>query len=373
MRASHKSLNMAKHALIHSLLAASILMLGPRRAFASESGKAPNGVGSRFLVLNDCDDDNILKTAPYGDTVYLMDSRGEIIRIVARGLTVKNVCGGLSVSEDGRFFAVCEQSSNKLTVYETATGSKQWSLMGFFSSAVFANGLVYALGGENVFAIDDTGTIVKHVRVGGMDIAADPVHNSLWLVGLNVKRINLDLELQFKMNLTLSVVDTGGFSVVVNPDGSVWIAERNPYDKLGSKNRLVKRSPEGDVLQTIDLEFCPRCVGVDKSNDDVWVTGQIKGPRDFSRIGDEWPETLTELNVLTKTETEHFTHKYDSKGSLLLSLPVSGSSLIVDPFDNSVWITGKGSIAHFSSTGEKLKVSTEIPKGQKWLALVPGK
>jgi hypothetical protein len=361
---------MTQYALFLLLALVFVLALGPGRSFALE--KAPNGVGSRFLVLDDCDDDNSLRTAPYGDTVYMMDSQGEIIKVVARGLMITKDCDGLSVSEDGRFFAVYDYSSHTLTMYEMASGAKRWSLMGFFNTAVFANGLIYAMSGENVFAIDNTGTIVKHVRFGGLDIAVDSVHDALWLVGLNVKKFNLDLELQFKMELTNRAMNTGAFSMDVNPDGSVWIAERNPHDKRDSKNQLVKRSPEGAVLQIIDLAFCPRCVRVDKSDGSVWATGKIEGDRDFSKIGDDWPDTLVELDELTKTADKTFTQKFDAKGKLLLSIPKCGESLIVDPYDGSVWITAGKKIWHFSSTGEKLGVYTGDTNSPKWLALIPG-
>jgi len=369
MRPSRKPSKTVKYAAIPLLIASIVLTTGSRWGFASE--KKPHGVGSRFLVLDDCDDDNIIKTAPYGDTISLMDSRGKLLKVVTRGLRITSKGGGLSVSEDGRFFAVCEQSSNTLSVYETASGGKLWDLMGFFSSAVFAKGLVYATGAENVFAIDDTATIIKHVRFGGLDMAADPAHDALWLVGLDVKKFNLDLELQFKTRLTLSHLNTGAFSVDVNPDGSVWIAERNPYDKHGSKNRLVKRSPDGGILQAIDLAFCPRCVRVDKSNGSVWTTGKIEGKRDFSKIGDDWPDTLGEFYHLTKTAEKTFTQKFDSEGKRLLSIPKCGESLIVDPFDGSVWITAKKAIWHVSSTGEKLDTYTGDTNSPKWLALIP--
>jgi hypothetical protein len=112
MSTSRKPSNVTKYPLIHLLMVIAVLPLCPRWVLALE--EAPNGVGSKFLVLNDCDDDNNLSTAPYGDTVYMMDSDGQIVRIIARNLMVTKTCGGLSISKDGRFFVVCDRRTNTL-------------------------------------------------------------------------------------------------------------------------------------------------------------------------------------------------------------------------------------------------------------------
>ena len=366
MRTSQKSSSMVKNAFILLLTAVLAPISGSQYVLASEA--APNGTGSRFLVLNDCDDDNNLNTAPFGDTVYMMDSRGEFIRFVARGLKVTSGYGGFSVSEDGRFFAICDRAANTLSVYEV-TGRKLWSLTGLFNSAVFANGLVYTSSVDSLYGIDNTGTIVKHARIGVFNMTINRARDCFWISGLNVKKYNLDLEPVLTMNRIEGI--RGPIFVEANPDGSIWLIQRNPYEQYGDNNRLAKVSERGRVLWTLTLDFCPYCVRVDKSNGHVWVTGKIEGRRDFSKIGDEWPETLTQLNELTKTETENFTQKYNSEGRLLLSIPTSGHSLVIDPSDGSIWMTGENSMTHFSSTGEKLDVPTHLPKGQKWLALIP--
>jgi len=371
MYTSRKRSYTTKQALIHLLMLAMVLIPGPRLILASE--EVSDEDGSMLLVLEDCDSDNKLSTEPYGDTVSLLNSRGQLIRVVARGLMITDGCGGLSVSEDGRFFAICERASNALTVYETATGIKKWSLSGFFNSAAFANGLIYATGGESIFAIDNTGTIVKHNRIGGIDIAVDNKHDCLWIVGLDIKKCGLDLQLDFKAQLTLDSTHTGGFSVDVCPDGSIWIAERNVDDEYGSKNRLVKRSLYGSILKTIDLDFSPVSLRIDRYDGSVWTTGRIKGPRDFSKIGDEWPETLDEFNDLVITKVETFTRKYDSEGNLIFEISEGGYSIELDQSDRSVWITGKKNIWHYSANGRKLSSYASSPEGQKWLAIVPGK
>jgi hypothetical protein len=98
------------------------------RILASE--EAPNDSGAMILVLEDCDSDNKLSTEPYGDTASVLNSKGQVIRKF-HGLTIIGTFGGprnISVSEDGRFYLVCENEPIKLALYETATSRKLWSL-----------------------------------------------------------------------------------------------------------------------------------------------------------------------------------------------------------------------------------------------------
>jgi hypothetical protein len=355
-------------------MAVSIAILIPESSLASK--EAPDETGTMLLMLEDCDSDNKDSTPPYGDLVSLLNSKCELVKKF-RDFRIKSTFSGpriISASEDGRFFVVCENVPNKLTMYKTATCRKLWSLWMDFESAVFANNLIYAVNRNNLFAIDNTGTIVKHSRLGGLDIAVDTKHDCLWIVGLDVKKCNLDFKIDFKAKLTLDLTHTGGFSVDVNPDGSVWIAERDVYEKYGSKNRLVKISPDGRILKTIDLNFSPIRVRIDRSDSSVWTTGRRKGPRDFSKIGDEWPETLDELNDLVRsTEIETFTRKYDSEGNLIFEISEGGYSIELDPSDGSAWIAGKTNIWHYSAKGRNLTSYTGSSDGQKWLAIVPNR
>jgi hypothetical protein len=362
MSASRKISNMTKYSLIHLLLAVSVLPLCPRWALASE--KAPNRVDTKFLVLNDCDDDNKLSTAPHGDTVYMMDSHGRIIRMVALALTVTSKCSRFSISEDGRFFVVCDGSPNILAVYEVATGRKLWSLVGLFNSAVFVNDLIYASSIDSIYVIDHRGIIVKHTRIGAFDLTVDRSHNSLWTSGQQIKKCKLDLEPILTVGQVTGI--EGPVFIEANSDGSIWLIQRDANEQPGSQNQLAKVSSEGKLLKTIRLDLCPYCMRVDSTNGSIWVTG--KGYRDLSKIGDEFPETLDELYELAGRE--NCTKKYDSKGRLLFCINEGGHSLALDPFDGSVWIAGEKSIGHFSNSGKKLGAHTSV-FGRKWLVPIP--
>ena len=361
------------HTLISLLILASVLMLGPRLTLASE--EATNEAGAMVLVLENSDNNNKMSTFPHGDEVSLLNSKGELVRKYY-GLEIQNTysgCKKISASEDGRFFVVCEYAPGKLTMYETATRRELWTLWMDFSSAVFANNLIYAVNRNNVFAIDNTGSIVKHSRIGGFDIAVDPKHDCLWIVGFDVKKCNLDLQMVFKAKLKLGHNhNTGAFSVDVNQDGSVWIAEQNIFEKYGSKNQLVKRSLDGRIQTTVDLNFSPIRVRINRSDGSVWTTGRIN-ERDFSRIGNEWPETLDELNDLVKTNTGTFTRKYDSEGNLIFEISEGGYSIELDPSDGSVWLADKKIIWHYSANGRNLASYTGSSDCRKWLAIVPNR
>ena len=372
MYTSRKPSNILERGLIYMLVLASVLTPGSRRSLASE--EASNGPGAMLLVLEDCDSDNKLSTDPYGDTVSLLNSKGELIRKF-RGLRISSTFNSsrfISVSDDGRFFVVCENVPGKLIMYETATLREIWTLWMDIRSAVFANDLIYAVNNYNVFAIDHTGTIVKHSRIGGIDIAVDTKHDCLWIVGCDVKKLNLDLELKFETTLTLDVNKAGALSVDISPDGSIWIAEQDIQQESGSKNRLVKRSLYGGILKKIDLDFSPVRLRIDNYDGSVWTTGMRK-ERDFSGIGDEWPETLDELNGLIETKIETFTCKYDSEGNWIFETREGGYSIELDQSDRSVWIAGRENIWHYSASGRNIISFAGPSDGQKCLAIIPGK
>jgi hypothetical protein len=371
MYAARKHSNNVMDALISSLILVPVLISGARLTLASE--EPPNEAGAKILVLEDCDSDNKLSTDPYGDTISLLNSKCELIKKF-RSLSIHNVSfigpRNISVSEDGRFYIVCQIMPGRLTMYETANCRELWTLWIDFESAVFANNSIYAVNRNNVFTIDNTGTIVKHARLGGFDIAVDTKHDCLWIVGDDVKKFDLDLRLNFKTKLTLDNNKTGAFSVDFDPLGSIWIAERNFDYRRDSKNRLVKRSLYGDILKIVDLDFSPVRVRIDSSDGSVWTTGIIK-ELDFSRFSDDLPETLDVLNELVTTKTEVFTCKYDSEGNWIFVTSKGGYSIELDQSDGSAWIAGRENIWHYSANDRPLAAYTGSSDCQKWLAIIP--
>ncbi|MBN2180751.1 MAG: hypothetical protein JW715_02465 [Sedimentisphaerales bacterium] len=367
MHLSQKPFNSITTKLILISLTVFAAIQAPEICTASQETK--NDVVPKLLILNDCDKDNNLRTPPYGDTVLMLNSKGQI-KEYRDSLGINFVRSALSISEDGRFFIVCENSSNRLLMNETATRKELWSLSGLFASAVITENYIYAINLQNIYAIDNTGTIKKHSRHGGgTDIAVDQAHNCIWVVGADIRRYNTDLQEELKIPLTQSFYNAGAFSVDICPDGSIWVAERVAQTTNYGKNKLVNISPDGKILKSIELTFYPSCVRVNPSDGSVWITGY--GKRDFSKLDDEeeWPETLSELYRLAPVTK--YTQKYDTRCSLLLNIDYGGDSIELDGSDGSIWIADEDKILHYSGEGENLGEYTDFPEGRKWLAIIP--
>ncbi len=353
-----------KYLLVIISIAVLIIPINHTLADNSETPDTRDRTEVRILVLDDCDSDKNLPILPCGDEILLLNSKCELLRKI---YGIKIHAGGsghraISVSEDGCYFTVCRNVDEKITTYETSTGKEIWSLSGKFDSAVMLNNTVYAINGENTYAIDGTGTIIKHLRTGGFDIAADPSGGYLWIVGPDVKKCSFDLEIKMKCDPTYQLSN----SVDVDPHGPIWLTIGDDPNPAGNI-KLLKISAEGVVLKSSGLNFSPQCLRVDQSDGSVWITGM--GKNDLSKLGDEWPETLSELYEIAERET--FTCKLDSQGNLLFDIEQGGHSIAFDPSDNSVWIAGIKKILHYSCIGEKLSEYTDVSSSQKWIAVVP--
>ena len=326
-----------------------------------------------LLVLDNRDGDDDLRTPPFGDTVLLLNSSGELVRQIP-SLRVGGSfsgCRAISASGDGRSFSVLEDALSRMSVYEISTGTRLWSLSGMFRSAVFADELLYAVTHDSIYAIDRVGTIVKHSRIdGGIDIAFDPLGKCLWIAGIGVKKCNLDLKLQFEVKLPFNAMSSPAFSVDVYSDGSAWIATRDADEQEAEGSKLLKISPEGRILRVIYLDFFPQYVRIDRSDGSVWTTGRIRR-KDYSRIGNRWPETAVEPDKLIDVGVQTYTRKYDPEGRLLVASSQGGTSIEVDPSDGSVWIAGDRNIWYYSGKGTNLATYTGVSANRKWLALVP--
>ncbi len=367
----------ASCALIASAFAGMLLMPGCRRAAppSSPAGRPTSASGAGILVLNDSDRNRT--KPPFEDRVHVLDAQGRQIRT----LTSLNICetvGGsraISVSGDGETFVVCENVTGRLSAYQTRTGTQIWSIPGQFDAAVMADGSVYALANtptpsssNSLTMIDGTGAILRQAQVGGFDIAVDPARKTLWIVGADIKKCTLDLQVL----TTLDPISWCAVSVDVAGDGSIWVAERAHPLAQGSRNRLLQISPEGVLRQGIPLQdLTPLCVRVDKSDGSVWITGLLlrKGLA-WSRLL-HWPPHWITEDKLAGTRT----HKYSAQGELLVSIKRGGRGLALDPSDGSVWVADfEGArLRHYARDGRKLGTSDRLPAGDKWLAVVPRK
>ncbi|MBN2589807.1 MAG: hypothetical protein JXA96_08085 [Sedimentisphaerales bacterium] len=370
-----------KYSCIILLVIFSIILIGCSKKKSSETDK-PGTYDVKVLVLDDCgiisDSNEQSKT----DSVLMLDSGGKLLKKID-GFQVKEGYGenkAISVSEDGRFFVVCEDGARKLSIYETSTGSEYWSHTWpdrVVHTAVFFNNTLYVYGTRFIMSIDVSEIGKKDIKeIGGywngvwLDVAFDKKNNSIWAVGSIIRKYNLDFEQEFQIGSVFDSSVAGAFSVDTTSDGSAWVAVQEVIERNNLENQLLKISSDGKIIKTIQLDVIPICVCVDKSDDSVWVTGMTSN-RDYSKIGDEWPETLTELNEAIKTDVQTYTHKYNANGDKILELDKGGYSIVIDSTDKSAWVACHDSIVHYSDTGEIINEYKDVSKQHKWIALVP--
>jgi hypothetical protein len=325
----------------------------------------------RILVLDNYDSN--YKFPPFNDVVLLLNNKGEVINRI-NGLNICQNIGGnraISVSEDGRFFVVCENVADKITAYDLSTGDEMWSLPGKFRSAVIAQDITYVLSSseddkmyrDEIITIDIEGNIIKQSKEAeGFDITVDPNANCLWLVGGDIKKCDMDL----KVVKTIDPIIWYAVSVDISSYGSVWVAERKHPDVAGSQNRLLNISSESKVLQNIPLnDLSPMCVRVNRSDGSVWITGSCghyKKKLSLFQWPPSWQRTYRYIGPRTR--------KYSSEGKLLLEIKHGGHSIDIDPSDGSVWIADRTQLLHYSSAGKKLETCDDVSGDQKWIVVV---
>lgn len=327
-----------------------------------------------ILVLDNCDSD--YKVPPFTDSVLSLNSEGKVINEIS-GLNICQNIGGnraISVSQDGQFFVVCENVADKISAYNISTGNLLWSLQGKYTSAVIAQDIVYSLVSddtthvERIHAVDLEGNIIKQSAViNGFDMVIDPNGTSLWVVGENITKYNIDLQVV----QTIDPIAWRAVSVDINSDGSIWVAEREHEEVAGSQNRLIGISSQGIITQVIPLKnMTPLCVRVDQSKGNVWTTGvcyRRYRKLSFRRWPPGWERAWKYLGSRTR--------KYSPQGKLLLELKRGGKSIDIDASDGSVWITDEDtpSLYHYSSKGKKLDTSENLSHDHKWITILPKK
>ena len=314
------------------------------------------------LVLDDSDGD--YQTPSNKDTIYLIGGSDEPI-VKREEFCICQTVGGqrsVAVAKDGSFI-VCENVLKRMSRY-----GKDGKLIFSFdkdiqSVDISVTGSIYCLNssgkifGDSVFIIDPAdGKVIKEATFGGLDLVVDDEHDSVWIVGADIKRLDRNLSNLFiKDPITWTAV-----SVDYASDGSAWVAERRHPDSNGSKNRLLHISLKGDV-QDIELDDSPYCVAVDRKNNLVYVAG-FDGVYRFDQSGKK-TYIAPKRNLTSKLN------------------PLGDSKVFgvrVDPRDSSVWTVGwdsfrwdKGanSINHYSSDGEKLLTIYGLSSSEQFIAI----
>jgi hypothetical protein len=340
------------------------------------------------LVLEDCDRD--FQTSPFEDKLIMFGPDGNTVPKVS-GLNICETVGGcraLSVAGDGRFLTVCETVRSNLTAYELHTGKQLWSLRsesvsarGFTSATVSPNGMVYALTsdgtiyGKQTLVIDSAGRVTRQAALGGFDLALDADGKGLWLVGKNIKKCDLELNVLWEID----AIRWCAVSIDLDRDGSAWVAERQHPDVSRSTNRVFKISSTGQVLKSVGLPFSPLCVRVDHSDGSVWVTGSDWKQPGTKRFLDSLEKRTGRLPIgtrlrdfLTRYRGRSKTQKYDRNGVLQCEIGRGGFSLDIDQADGSLWIGGAEKVYRYSRQGKALGQSPGTAPHQKYVAVIPG-
>jgi len=346
-------------------------------------GPGLSSSATRILVLEDCDDD--FRAPPFEDSVFTFGADAKAVT-KARGFNMCQTVGGhraLAVSEDAGFFVVCENVSGGLSAFELNTGKTLWSLTNgveFEAAAVSTNGEVYALTstgliyGKDTLVIDRKGNVTRQAAVGGFDLALDEGRNTLWLVGSNVTRCDLEL----KVLRAVNCVRWCAVSVDCAPDGSVWVAEREHPNVAGSTNRIFQLSPTGDLLNSIGLPFSPACLRVDRSDGSVWVTGGTSKQTAIHQLLNTIEKRTGRLPIgnrahdfLTRHRGLPRTHKYDRHAVLLCDINQGGFTLDIDPTNGSVWISAEDRVLNYSREGSRLGRSARLSPNQRYVVVIP--
>jgi DNA-binding beta-propeller fold protein YncE len=335
---------------------------------------------AKVLVLDDSDPD--FRALRPNDCVYTFPN-GKITRQITN-LNISQTVGGarsLSAAANGEFFVACENVANHITAYDTKTARPLWRLdANIHSATVSRDGLVYALTstgtiyGDETIVINTNGQIKARARIGGFDLILDEQRKVLWTVSSKIKKCDLDLNVLWEGNF----IGWCAVSVDLNPDGSIWVAERCHRDVKGSQDRLLKISSAGALLKTVSLDFSPMCLRVNPADGTIWVTG--RGYRE-SKSGQmlRWLEKRTghlpigtgARDFLMRGHIWSRTDRRAPDGNLLQRFKESGHTLAIDPADNSVWVAGYGNLRHYSSDGQRQGRLHGLSDSQSYVLVLP--
>lgn len=270
-------------------------------------------------------DDPDYQNAPFNDSLKLFQSDGTQL-MAKSGFNIGELISAVRViaaSKNGSYCWVTENVSKKLSKID-----RKGSLISEINKPIVAmdlrsNGFMYALGskgtiGDSIHIVGTSDTIIKSVAYGGLDLVVDEANKAVWIVGANLKKVDLDLNHQF----TIDPFKWTALSVDYAKDGSIWVAEGN-HPAVGGKNRVLHMSSAGTIIDSVDLPLRPRCVRVNKIDGSVWVT--------------------TDSNL----------YSIDPAVLSLNKIASGGLSIAIDEKED-VWIAGAKDVRKYSKTGSLL-------------------
>ncbi|MEM2088451.1 MAG: hypothetical protein QXF52_07260 [Thermoproteota archaeon] len=244
-RRNYSSLKKHDHEIFGGCILLLILVISifPKVSVKNVSGSTP--VPSLVHVLEDNDPD--FQNPPFEDRLTIINP---VDHTRVRTVSEFNIAGSagarrfLAATDSGLACLIVNEASHQLVKYNFITN--ETSIMtpcDMHSVYISENGDIYALTDGTIYEktivkIDQSGNIIKEARYGGVNLAVDDDHDSIWIVGANITRLNRD----FKKQFSIDPIAWATFSVDFTSDGSAWISESKHSDVAESKTRLLKIS-----------------------------------------------------------------------------------------------------------------------------------
>ncbi len=195
-----------------------------------------------------------------------------------------------------------------------------------------SQGTIY---GDSLLVYDSNGNYIAGTAYSGFDLLVDDKRGNIWIVGNDIKKLNKNLELEFR----IEPIGWLASSIDLAKDGSVWVAERMHSATQDTRDRIHHIGTDGSILESADCPGSPMVIRVDNSNNLIWVG------------------TLTGLYL------------YDPGQSTWQKIDDGRcNDLEVDRTNNLVWVTTEQDVRSFSLEGE-LQTTINTGIGDKWIAL----
>lgn len=265
---------------------------------------------------------------PHNDSLIIMNGQCEIVAS-ATNLNIGEGASSrryLQVAEDGSYAWLVSAPEDSITKIDPQ-GNRIKSI-GIKAGAFYLmEESLYMLGnngtflGDSIFILNNEGQITDKAEYSGYDLAIDKKNHAVWIVGMDIKRLDINLNLTFVKD----PVPWAALSVDIGENGGIWVALGKHPGIPESKDCVYEVSSSGDTLQRVDLPGRPNCVRYDTLNKQVWIattTGTFLYSPFFSnkvRIDDE-----------------------------------SSFSMDINFNDNAVWVVGSQSIRKYSLNGNQL-------------------
>jgi hypothetical protein len=196
---------------------------------------------------------------------------------------------------------------------------------------------------ESVIVFNSQGKILRKLKISlGWDIVYDRKEKAFWVAGWTLTKITAP---KCEAVCSVDITRWCASSLDIDPrTGNVWVAVvKHPNDLPESRNQLLKFSPEGKQLVTVELgEKTPYRVSVDPKDGSVWVAHLNQSIERFSAEG--------------KTQVEH---------------AIKALAAQVDPAGGTLWVVTPTDVQKMTPKCEviaRIKHASATPRA--WIAVL---